>query len=288
MKLAAIVVLYHPSAEVWHNIKSYASAVEALILIDNSPQALEDAEGRWESFVSQVHYRHFSENLGVASALNEGVQIALDVGCTHVLTMDQDSAFASGDIGVLCQIWNQLAQTTRIGILSPNHTPNASLPDTSPRSTLLVMTSGNILSLEAYQACGRFEDKLFIDHVDHEYCLRLQQNGWQVWVAPSVVLAHGLGVQKSIRLLGLTCGSFISHTPLRGYYMWRNGRWVSNKYRQKFPQFRRVVRKILFKEFIKTLLWENQRWERLRLFWQANQDYRQNRMGSWQPKKTKG
>ena len=37
------------------------------------------------------------------------------------------------------------------------------------------MTSGNLLNLKIAEKIGDFEEKLFIDEVDHDYCYRIRR-----------------------------------------------------------------------------------------------------------------
>ena len=67
MKLACVVVLYHPSEEVENNIRTYLPQVDCILKWDNTPH-----------------------NVGIGAALNEGVRMARAQGCTHLMTMDQD------------------------------------------------------------------------------------------------------------------------------------------------------------------------------------------------------
>ncbi len=67
---------------------------------------------------------------------------------------------------------------------------------------LTVMASGNVLNLQAYKYIDKFEEKYFIDYVDHEYCLRLQTNGYSIKVHKNSILVHALGNISSKSLLG--------------------------------------------------------------------------------------
>lgn len=45
---------------------------------------------------------------------------------------------------------------------------------TTPQRTSFLISSGCLLTREAYQRLGHFDEELFIDHVDTEYSLRAQ------------------------------------------------------------------------------------------------------------------
>jgi rhamnosyltransferase len=55
------------------------------------------------------------------------------------------------------------------------------------------MTSGNLIHLTAHKIIGGFNEKLFIDYIDHEYCPRLHINGFSVIRANKAMLFHKVG-----------------------------------------------------------------------------------------------
>jgi len=83
-------------------------------------------------------------------------------------------------------------------------------PDVEPLAAAL--TSGNLLRLAAFKETGGFMEKLFIDYVDVEYCMRLQIHGFSVLRANRAVLLHRLGGMTSRRFLGLTVHP-VDHSP---------------------------------------------------------------------------
>ena len=105
------------------------------------------------------------------------------------------------------------------------------------------MTSGNLVNLDAFRQVGPFMDELFIDSVDHEYCIRLQINGYKVIQLNGVLLEHTLGERrKHLFIYPLNFfkknKSIVSykivnnHNYIRKYYMVRNRLYVSRKYTQ--------------------------------------------------------
>ena len=110
------------------------------------------------------------------------------------------------------------------------------------------MTSGNLL----YKQVRPFNNFLFIDHVDHEYGMRLYSKKFRVIELNNVHTKRMLGVKKQIRLFGALF-SFVSHSPQRMYYMSRNDLYVSQSYIKKYPMFVLTMLKLFTKEIIKTI-----------------------------------
>ena len=278
MRVAAVVVLYHPDERVALNIQSYQSDVEMLFIIDNSdsinnqlPQQLLTGDS--------VKYIRNGRNLGIAAALNLGASEAVALGFDYLLTMDQDSSFKEGQFQSLLSVLKKVKHEN-VGVLSPVHGPTEI--DEAKKDLLTVevsftMTSGNLLNLTAFRAAGEFDASLFIDHVDHEYCFRLATKGYKVLVTPRVQLNHELGFVKTGRLLWMT-PKFVSHSPVRTYYMIRNGLIVAQRYRQQFGWFFRLNIKLIFRELCK-IPFESNKWTRVKLSALAFLDYVRSRTG---------
>lgn len=283
-RLGGLVVLYHPPESFKTNLLSYLEGLDACMVLDNSPLS---QKGMLQDLIKDypIEYRHFPENLGVARALNQGAEWGLSEGFDYLLTMDQDSAFPWGTFARIRDLLPS-GPNCPWGILAPvidslEDDPRYRQEKNTLREVPWLITSGNFLNLEAYKVCGAFQDELFIDHIDHEYCLRLRKAGYKLGILPEGKLLHHLGEYKQIRWGKKTLLRFTSHSPLRRYYMVRNGLWVARKYRQDFPEFYRLNRRLIAQELFKVLFLEKNKWEQLRMIRWAYRDYLQNQLGKY-------
>lgn len=241
--IAGMVILYNPDRNVIENIRSYIEDIDHLYVIDNSEMPFFDLT----ILSHKVTYVANNCNSGVASALNKGASLAIAYGYKWLLTMDQDSRATESMITTMRACLNSM-DSEKIGIIAPSH--NVSYCKKNIKDRLVVMTSGNLLNLRAFQICGDFEDKLFIDHVDHEYCLRLRKNGYKVVVCNEAKLNHRLGNSFNVRVFSFS-KEVIQHNPLRWYYFLRNGVFVCARYFFNFPKFSWYFAHLFFKEIIK-------------------------------------
>ena len=270
--LAGVVVLYHPAETVLENIQTYFSKLDSLILVDNSPIITP-----WvKSFVAnntQVVYRGDGINRGMAWALNFGAQKAQESGCHWLLTMDQDSRFEAGALDILIE---SAQRQSHAGILSPAHVLSGNTRWKYPKveDVNYVMTSGNLLNLAAYRNAGPFLEKLFIDYVDCEYCLRLRKSGYPVRVIHASRLFHYLGDLKPAGFLGLSFNP-THHSPSRKYYITRNRLYVMRAY----PGFALSEAWAWAKEWVKFLLFEKQKFSKLKFMGRGLLDFLRNRYG---------
>ncbi|WEK37583.1 MAG: glycosyltransferase [Candidatus Pseudobacter hemicellulosilyticus] len=232
-KIAGCVVLYHPDPGVAGNIRTYMDGLDLLLLIDNSPQPRQELAAELSGTGPQLVYHFMDGNKGIAAALNKAAELAAAAGCQWLLTMDQDSHFQPGDADRLISSIGPVQEAFgKIGIITPFQQVHARFAqEQAGPFTLLrsAMTSGNLLQLSAWLSTGPFAEKLFIDYVDHEYCLRLRANGFAIIQVNEVQLVHALGHFAVRRFLGKTIG-VSNHPPLRRYYITRNGLYTAVKY----------------------------------------------------------
>src|SRR4051812_48011138 len=91
MKIAAVVILYQPSADAISNIESYYDSVDKIFVFDNT----ESGSGIQESLMSlsKIKLFHDSINAGIPKRLNQASRRAIEEGFEWLLTMDQDTSF---------------------------------------------------------------------------------------------------------------------------------------------------------------------------------------------------
>ncbi len=258
--IAGTVILYNSSLETLYNISTYIDQISKLYVIDNSTdfnEPLLDSIKKLDS----VTYISFGENKGIASALNRAARQALADGYSLLLTMDDDTQTPPNMIQEMIKFWNEF--TYPIGIISGIH--HEKRIDLKYRSLPYTLTSGNLLSLEAYMKVGGFKDDLFIDHVDHDFGLRLNENGYKVIELPSIRLTHRLGYSKIIKIGQIVIGKYGNHSPTRLYYFARNGVFLSRKYISSQPFFAWMVVKEISKRFVKASFLQSNRKYRIKM-----------------------
>jgi len=264
--IAATVVLYHPDQTAIDNIGSYLEEVSLLLAMDNSETPKKDfVELLHKACGEKLIYKHLPENPGLAVALNMAACEAMKRRHSWLLTMDQDSRADKGMVEIMCR-YIEHQGNGRIGIVSPfiRHSNDpAILPSPEPvEEPLMVMTSGNLLNLEAFREVGSFREELFLDYVDYEYCLRLRRAGYRIVQVNSAVLQHQLGNMRRHRLLWKR--PFVTHhSVLRRYYITRNRFFVNKIYGEDFPEFSRHEVKAFWQELLLILLFERDRVQKL-------------------------
>ena len=271
--IAGSVVLYNPTDDVYDNIVSYSRQVSKLYVVDNSIQRNRALVERLNELQNAIFLDQHG-NKGIAAALNVGANEAIKDGFKFLLTMDQDTGLEADYVAKLSGSL-PLRRLVRTGIIAPRYTkkPNSNVEELE--EVLITMTSGNILNLSVFQQVGPFLEELFIDHVDHEYCLRLNAKGFSVVQVNDVEIIHRPGTLTSV--IGGRI-KFASHSPQRLYYFCRNGFYVCNKYKKLFPAFTKHFASVLTKEIAKVPFQES-KWIRLEMIAFGYLDYKKNKLG---------
>jgi len=211
-------------------------------------------------------------NHGIASALNLALEKALSDGYEWLLTMDQDSSFKPEQ---LQRLWRDFTSFPKdnVAIYSPLHNAKhvEQNPNTLHDEPLVIMTSGNVVHVDTLVKVGYFDEKLFIDEVDHEICLRLQKNGYKVVQNRSCYLTHSLGT--------LSTKGVKKYSSKRLYYMLRNYLYIREKYYLSFTDFFKNRDQYLRIFFFKQFFYFDHKFKKVSLLYRAYKDYKDKRMG---------
>lgn len=214
-KLAVVVVSYHPDPdELATNVASYADVADWLLVWDNSEQPT-DLTQLCNLFPEAVIMQE-GKNRGLAYVYNQAMQLALREGCSHLMTMDQDSLFEN-----CAGYWQRAKELTtdpKIGIFCP--AVNHNVKKEGPLYNCTTQ-SGSIFSISMLQAIGGFREDLFIGMVDAEIGLKALQHGYLIYQLPVANIVHHIGSERSTRILGKSV-SVSDYSPLRHYYDSRN------------------------------------------------------------------
>lgn len=281
--IAGVVVLYNSPFEVFDNIITYLNQVKRLYVVDNSTKPNHELVRALQSY-KHISYYSLNENMGIATALNWAASRAVEDGFVVLITMDDDTRTPGTMVLDMIEFWNRY--TLPIGILSGVHKTDAdkisNIQHTSSYRTLpYTMASGNMLNLVAYQKIGGFYDELFIDHVDNEYGLRLNKNGYQVVELTNIELEHSLGYRNNIKIGNWIISKYTTHQPVRLYYYSRNSIHLVRSHLQSNHKFTWVVTKELVKYFIKAAFLDTNRISRLRMLIRGVRDGWRGHLGKY-------
>lgn len=239
-RVCAIIVCYRPEpVRLASLIQACLNQAVNVVLVNNgepiSPEIVGGGDGR-------IHRIDPQGNLGLAGAQNLGVRWAATQGFAYLIFFDQDSVPQSGLIKTLRETFDAKAETgelvaavgpclkdARDGTITPFVRFNVwgveRIYPTSDLSTTecdFLISSGMFTSVNRFLTIGLWEDNLFVDNVDMEWCFRARSRGYRCIGVGATHLDHIIGEQVSrLNLLGRSWAIY-RHPPARQYYMMRN------------------------------------------------------------------
>jgi rhamnosyltransferase len=278
-RIAGVVIAYYPDfKKLLYNIDTYIDNLEQLYIVFNSPVKSEEIN-IISCRHSKVQFIFNYENEGIALALNHTAKKAFDNDFEWLLTMDQDSYFKSNDF---FEAFGK-SKLINISIFCPNPEiiADSKVKDTYiEEEVLCAITSGNLLNLEIWRTLGGFEEKLFIDEVDNDFCLKATLSGFKVIRFKNIPLIHELGQNKEVSFL-FKKYTIITHPPIRAYYIFRNNLYIFRKYKNKFPDFVRSRKTVLLKGLVKIVLFSPEKILNCCYIVKGVRDYYKNSFGCY-------
>jgi rhamnosyltransferase len=230
MKIYAIVVTYHPDGAALERLVAALHAGGAQVIVaDNTPDGPPAPQG--------CIAISMGENTGIAKAQNAAIGRALAEGADVMIFFDQDSVIEPDLVQRLLAHLN----TSRPGLIGPLHFderegfeyanyvlnrwgyPNqvTSNGREEPYPVDTRISSGSAITAQTFAVAGLFDEALFLDYVDIEWCLRARARGVPIRVDPAVSMKHSVG-HSAVKVGPLTV--FIDG-PVRSYYRMRNA-WL--------------------------------------------------------------
>lgn len=246
------IVLYNPDiSRLQENINAIKSQIDKIIFIDNGSKNID--------IINQILPQDSvliknSKNIGIATALNQILQYALDNDYKWVLTLDQDSVVSNNIGKVYLECINNISD--EVGMICCNiKDRNANFVKKNNKQEIdgyinQCITSASMLRVNAWKKIGGFDDSMFIDSVDFDICINLRNNGWKIYKTFKTQLLHEVGHSKVIKIFGKEYLS-LNHSPFRYYYIARNNIYLGRKYGMLLRNIRVLIRifwSILFYE----------------------------------------
>ena len=273
MSICAVIVSYHPAAEIIENISALLDQVDEVVIVDNGSGAATKELLGGLSCYPKLSLIYNEENRGIAAALNTGVKYAKAAGHQWVATFDQDSRVTPDLIMLMLQAYDTYPEKEMVASLSPRHqdkvTGRISSRLKSPRyktlpyaESQMVITSGNLVKLTVFDVVGYFNEALFIDHVDTEFCLRCATHGYKILQVNDAILEHCLGSPTQRRFLWKE-QIIRDYSALRRYYIARNGIYIYKKFAFVYPGWVAKNVYVSLKGMIKVMLFEGHRKQKL-------------------------
>lgn len=260
-KVAAGIVTFNPDYEKLKAcIQSVLFQVSVIYIVDNHSNGYENLEKTVELFDrKKIFIKRNKENMGIACALNSLLRWAEKDGYTVILTLDQDSICEESMVEQF-----GLLMDNNVGIVCPQYKdsnePWSIEKKDEIKQIISCITSGSLTRVSAWRDIGGFDERLFIDGVDHDFCYRLRKKGYIILQNNNFILYHEIGNTRTRRFLWKKI-CVRNHSAFREYYIVRNMIYLDKKMGVKGYPF--IVFKSIAKRIFVMLLYEKEKKEKL-------------------------
>lgn len=259
--IVAGIVTYNPDLDrLRENVESISSQVEKVIIFDNGSKNQEEIK---KIYKDEVVLITSPKNIGIAAALNRLMQRSRDLGATWMLSLDQDSVCPDSfcvemshflerepDFGIVAPV----IVDRNVGIVGHN-------PEKEYKSVRTCITSGAFTRIDVWNKIGGYDESMFIDSVDFEFCYRVRQAGYKVVQVRDVRLLHEIGKSEKKKFIFWTI-DVKNHSAFRKYYIARNNVYYPLKHHLWLHFFRGNLRNI--SQVLIILLFEDNKIEKIK------------------------
>lgn len=218
--ITAVVTTFAPSKALLERLRRVKPQVNRIIVIDDSGHSAIDFI-KSAILTLGVDLIINKENSGIAASLNAGIIRALESDCDYVLTLDDDTLIECDYVEKVITVFN----TNPDVLLGAGGGQFDCVKQLEANSEYChkrnLITSGCIYPVKVFDSVGLFDESLFIDLVDFEYCTRLRSAGFVLFEVPMAKMSHTIGESKVINLCFTTLIIY-NHSPFRLYYQVRN------------------------------------------------------------------
>ncbi|WP_345752739.1 glycosyltransferase [Microbacterium rhizophilus] len=252
----AVVVTYNPDIDLLDECLGHAAReVSALLIVDNGSANVADV--RRLCVAHDATLVELGSNHGIARALNTGLENLSSLGMDFALLLDQDSVLRAGSVEALRS--NTLQPAVGIATASVQERRTG----TTQRGQVDVnycISSGSLLRLSTWRDLEGYDEDMFIDFVDFDYCARLRIAGHRIVRSDRAAISHTIGRAEKRRL-----GVIYNYPPQRLEHMARDMVHFAIKHRRTPPGLRPPrtspfgVAMVLARKTALILLYENNR-----------------------------
>lgn len=235
MNIFAIIVTFNPEKEdIIKQHKALYSQVAGFVYVDNNS---EDSSFLSEISDDKTYVIRNQNNDGLASAQNKAVMKAKSEGADFILLFDQDSIPSENMVDKLESAYVEASKRGKVATVGPAiYKANTTEKEKMSKGVRLCgfmikrfdigelsevsyrIASGSLIPINVIEDVGLIEEKLFIDGLDMEWCLRARSKGYKIYETNRTILNHCLGNGSVNRIK--------SHSPQREYYINRNSVWM--------------------------------------------------------------
>lgn len=243
--IVAGMVLYNPDMErLYKCLDSIFKQFDTLIIFDNSKDCNTNITNN-----ARIIYITEKGNKGLAYALNKIMRKALELGYQWLVTLDQDTLLPNN----LLKEYSKFIKYENVAILTgqiiDNRRKYMKLQNkTGVTDVDFCITSASCVNLNIWNDLNGFDEWLFIDFIDNDYCKRVKLKGYRILRINEVIIDQQFGeitpkspkwvsfylfLSKMFRNKNIAKLSYKKKvSPMRIYHVHRNLLYLNKKFQK--------------------------------------------------------
>lgn len=262
MNFAVGIVLYNSDVDkIRKTISEYKNEAKNIILIDNYSQNIDEIEKLVSEFPNILLIRN-DKNEGIAKALNQILESSISLRMNYLLTLDQDSFLKLEYLKKMVRYINDDVAIVCPEIIDLNKKKNKLINEEYVEIERCI-TSGSLMNLKVCKEVGLFDEKMFIDYVDFDYCKRVRVKEYKILKIKDCFLKHEIGKRSIKKFFGIYVYP-TNHSSFRVYYYFRNMRYYYLKFKKQMTikeKLNEIIR--IYWKYISIVLYEEDKKEKL-------------------------
>lgn len=254
---AAVIILFNPELErLIENVNAIFNQVDKVIFVDNGNSQETYPQIEQFNLYDKCVYIDNGGNKGIACALNRAVEYCINNQIEWLLTLDQDSVSPKN----LISVYEQYTCESDVAIVccTVNYNNQETITATKDNEKYAYIseciTSASYVRNDVCHRLGGFDESMFIDRVDFEYCYRVTKLGYKILQTNEIILSHQLG-DLNIKQIGEATVHVGGHSAFRKFYMAQNLIYCHKKHPDVCSFWFCITKEI--KLILKTTLYEN-------------------------------
>lgn len=232
IRACAGIITYNPDiSRLIENVDSiHQDGIEMILIVDNGSSNIDDIKSVVEE--RQIRIVENRKNVGVAKALNQVFSFAEKNNLQWVLTLDQDSVCPANMMSEYSRYISNIEDPENNVLCPLIYDRNSSLNTLGKGRDVIevkrCITSGCFTSVQCWKVLNGFDEYLFIDSVDWDFCDRAVEQGFRIHQFTHVRLLHEIGKTEDRKLIFWSIPVF-NHNSMRKYYRTRNLIYLAKK-----------------------------------------------------------
>lgn len=229
-RVGCVLVVYNPDFELLSKvIESIINQVDKLFISDNSDSS---DINFFNNYKEKVIYHFMGSNAGIAKAQNVGICYFISENFDYIFFLDDDSILQDSIVSKMLKLSDNLVSNNvflgGVGARPFNrqngkkYVTGASKEKKYDKDIFEVaelMNSASMIPVRLFSEAGLFDESLFIDGVDHEWCWRAYSiTKCRFFILDSATISHMLGKGDKFLLIR----DVAIPPPSRTYYQFRN------------------------------------------------------------------